>query len=996
MNRSLALAVLAVLVLAIGAVFLLLRGGDAVAPSVAPPGLHDPAAATAPVEVATEGDQVMAGTAGPAITRREELTHADDLVSDPEVRAALGGFHGRVIDGAQQPVAKRGVRIYRIALDDLIRPGFDLMTEPTFAPDYLAGEAVTGDDGMFQVEGVWPRAFYLLLAGIGSDAPTHRLLQRAPAPGEIVELGDVQLADAAIAVGVVVDEQGAPIANALVRAADVPGQVTALLPFERFDPEGCVLVREKGGPAVPVIEMPKWVKQVFDHLPIPNTRTAADGRFRLVGITPGTNMVATTMSGYLGDVKPAVKFEAGKQKDLGKILLKRGEELTGKVIDTAGKPVVGAEVVAGPMTTIAPVDFGSRIGHSDEQGKFRADGFPPGKVTVAARRGPGTAWVMVEPQPIAGDVVVTLPAMFALTVTVTTRDGAVVKEPKLRLFPGKSERGNLLLDWGSIGLIGAVDLAQHRQRLDDGRVRIADLQAGNYTLLAQADGTAIAVAAVEIHGDTDSSVVLAPQQQFAVRVADASGKGIRNAQIYCQERGQKVVDMPIHCGCTDGEGRLVITQASSDEIRVSAAHPRWGMVHGNAKAGQPELLLQMRTPGEIAGTLTEGGRPAPLGKWTIGCAHEGERGAMEETPTLTTSSPDGSFGVRALQPGHYSLAAFEALGGVTSLGGVFSFAKSAGMNGPGPRAEVDVVSAQVARVNLDATPETVSGPAGHVFGTVTVDGRLAAGYQVSIGGDRRHKALKVDDAGRFDFGLVAVGHVYVNVASDDGMFGRTQQFWNTSFELKEGEEKLLDVQVQTTSIAGVVLLPDGSAAGKAWVQAQGRTGAGGDGGNVWFHENADEHGAFRFASVPVGVYTLTARGDNAGRANVTGVKAEAGGVSDLRLTLERTVKVGGRVDLARLASKPDWIWINFVGFDPKAGGTGMWTNQVGGANADSHGDFSTDELPPGRYRAQIYFGGLDDHQGRDWWSDGEIEVGTQNVLGLVLVPVQRNATEARR
>jgi len=159
MNRSLALAVLAVLVLAIGAVFLLLRGGDAVAPSVAPPGPHDEAATAVPVEAA--GDQGRAGSTAPAMTRRDETAHAGDLAGDPEVRAALGGFHGRVVDGAQQPVARRGVRIYRIALDALIRPGFDLMAEPTFVPDYVAGESVTGDDGTFLVEGVWPRAFYL-------------------------------------------------------------------------------------------------------------------------------------------------------------------------------------------------------------------------------------------------------------------------------------------------------------------------------------------------------------------------------------------------------------------------------------------------------------------------------------------------------------------------------------------------------------------------------------------------------------------------------------------------------------------------------------------------------------------------------------------------------------------------------------------------------------------------------------------------------------------
>ena len=60
-----------------------------------------------------------------------------------------------------------------------------------------------------------------------------------------------------------------------------------------------------------------------------------------------------------------------------------------------------------------------------------------------------------------------------------------------------------------------------------------------------------------------------------------------------EPRGERVVEMPVRCGRTDKQGLLVIDKLQADSLRVSADHPRWGVVHGEVEKDK-ELLLRLR------------------------------------------------------------------------------------------------------------------------------------------------------------------------------------------------------------------------------------------------------------------------------------------------------------------------------------------------------------------------------------------------------------------
>lgn len=989
MNRSRLLVLLAVLAAAVVAILLLLRGSDA-----------PPPAPTTPVAVGTqpEATPVASTPVQPAtpMLRREDVTQpkTDGDLDDPEIRAALSGFTGRIVNAGKQPVADTGVRIYRFAADSLFRPGLDLMRESDFTPEYVAGETRTAGDGRFTITGIWPRAVYLLLGGIGGDAPTHRVLQRSPAPGEVIDLGDIVLEDAAVVTGIVVDEDGQPVADALVRGADLPGQLVSLFPVERFDPDGCLLIREQGGPPVPVIEFPKWVKTAFERLPIPTTHTDQDGHFRLVGLVPGSNMIAVTKPGFLARVEPAVPLKPAQEKDLGTLRLKLGEELVGKVLDLQGKPIAGAEVVAGGTLAMAPVDFGVRVGRSDQNGEFHADGFPAGMVTVAARRDKGQPWTLAEPQSINGTVTVQLPSQFAMTIAVTTAAGAPVQKPELRLMSGGREGRDGMLEMAMLGFAPSVDLQDRLQTLEDGRLRISKLDAGNYCLLAQAEGTAIGVQHVELKVDSDVVVKLPERLEYVVQVLDPEGKGIRNAAIYIEERGEgRQIDMPICCGRTKPDGFLTITQAHGETIRLSASHPRWGTVNGECTKAQGSVVLRMQAPGGILGVVTEDRKPAPAAKFTVVIERRSDtRGAIEEIPQLCANGKDGVFEVRALQPGKYRLQLLKSLDALSSPGGVYGLVQKAMFDDSLPSTTVEVLAGQTAEVALDASPEVLTGPSGHVYGMVTIDGRPGADCTVMCWGGRRSGA-RCDAAGRFDLGRLPAGNVNVNVSLSGDMFGGNGERYNRSFELKDGEEKELVIDVQTASISGWVTLADGSAAIGVHVSANGQL-SGPDGktdgmGNTWCSTRTGQDGAFHFDKLPVGRYQLDVRGnDGNGRGRVENLELAAGqSLSDVRIQLAPVVKVKGRVELAVLgAKKPQWIWIQFMAQSKPGEPNAPYDRYVDSTSCDRSGDFSTEDLPPGTYRAFLYSANDNQPQQR-YEHQGDIVVPAQGLDNLILVPV---------
>jgi protocatechuate 3,4-dioxygenase beta subunit len=140
------------------------------------------------------------------------------------------------------------------------------------------------------------------------------------ASGQTGPPANLALRKAASIAGKVTDEKGQPVAGASVRITREMG-LRRMLRGAVSNPASIL-----GGPGV---------------------MTAADGSFRMRGLEPEKNLsLEASRTGYATARKPGVTLKAGDAiKDVA-LVVKRGLEASGKVVDAEKQPVAGAEIRA--------------------------------------------------------------------------------------------------------------------------------------------------------------------------------------------------------------------------------------------------------------------------------------------------------------------------------------------------------------------------------------------------------------------------------------------------------------------------------------------------------------------------------------------------------------------------------------------------------------------------------------------------------------------------
>lgn len=532
-------------------------------------------------------------------------------------------FSGRVVDG--QGLAVPDARIH--LLPDgwtLAAHGFeglakgrddldaDLFSTPDDEPWSRFPTVVSDTEGRFNItaplvlwgERTWLQSSYRFpeLIVTHPDFATffHACLER---DGDRIAVGELMLQPAATLAGRVVGEAGEPLPDVLVS----------------IDPANAATRK----PAVK--GQYGWgVEAGFRK-----QRTGADGSFDIGGLASGTWALRLTANDRLALKLEDIALSSPGTQDLGDVVLGRGGEVAGLVVDGSGAPIEGAEIFAiyhpsqheppqqpaelsealallreGGLPWAARISLsgnGARSSTTDAEGRFTLSGFKWHTVAVYVDA-PGCDPTVIADVTTDGESrTITLQLQSRLVVSVLGVEGAPLANPSVQAF---RPIDGIFEDHTETLPVSPGEVPH--------QVVVGSVGAAPVVVLASADGygPAIFMLSGRDSGAQDErrTVTLpAATARISGRTLDEVGQPIEGATVTLTHLGAKVPTvaklLPAPQAVSDAEGHYSIEAVPTGSWGLSAQH------HAYLYAGHTSLLkLDGQSDLAIDLVLPRGGR----------------------------------------------------------------------------------------------------------------------------------------------------------------------------------------------------------------------------------------------------------------------------------------------------------------------------------------------------------------------------------------------------
>lgn len=336
--------------------------------------------------------------------------------------------------------------------------------------------------------------------------------------------------------GTVVDQDGAPVAGALIRL------------FKRAPEPG---LPEVGG-------FP------FMGEAVATTASIAHGEFVFQSVALGDYHLGISHPEYTELQATAAGVRPGMgQYDLGVFVLSRGEEIRGVVVDPAGRPVAGAKVSSRQRRHDMPSQV--RTATADDDGRFRLTGLLPALATLTATADEYPPSVVESVRPGTDEFVrMELVEGAVLAGRVLDPAGRTVAGVEVVLYPrtGKSSRPTSVLPGGNLFQVWTGS---------DGRFRFGNLTPSSWFVQARDEAGWTTMERVELsRGEVrEMALRLQATSRLTVRVTNHFGEPVAN--VYVRVNPESLAWPPAF-GRTDASGRAEL-QTGFGAATVDVSHP---------------------------------------------------------------------------------------------------------------------------------------------------------------------------------------------------------------------------------------------------------------------------------------------------------------------------------------------------------------------------------------------------------------------------------------
>lgn len=756
--------------------------------------------------------------------------------------------------------------------------------------------ARTDAKGRFRITGLRPRA-YAIRAAKADYLPVTMpgIVAGVSSPGTVA----IALQKSASIAGRVTDETGKPVPGAKVGIARDTG-MRALL---------------RSGPAA-----------LFGG---GGVTSGPDGGFRLRGLAPQRNVtLEATKTGYVAAKRHGVTVKSGDAvKDVA-LVVKRGLEARGTVVDAAGKPIAGAEVrLSRPesggmggrvMIQIAGMSREKPDASSAADGSFRVAGLEPGEYALAVSRegyaGKTVPSVTVKAEGVSEWPPVVLTAGVAIGGSVVNGKGeAVVGAEVFSFGEGSGARQATTDPEGKFRLDGfSPDRGVMVNVRADGYAplqRTVSPPAEDLSLVLKTAGT--------IRGRVEDAGSNRPITDFTASVREPRGGGMGGMRIMM---GGRQPDKSFQ----SSDGTFELTDVAPGKWSVSASAPGYrpaevtgiDVAEGETKEG---IVLQLKQGAVVTGRVLDPRRGTGVPNATVSWSEDGGGPGMGMLAAFgggqnsQTTDADGRFRFDGLAAGKINLTARH----------------SDFLDASKP---IDVKEEDETAVDLTLAL------GGSLAGTVVgKDGRMpVAGAAVELDeqGSGRFgggESVRADGSGNYLFEHLKAGRYRVTARSNAGS--------STPKEVVLAESQRLDGVLLELATGALVR---GTVSG---LPAERRAGVRifGNGRDYEEMTTTDDEGRFTLRDVPAGVLRVSAStAFPAGRSASKSVDVpEGAGEVPVDIVFEGASRLAGRI--TRGDNPISGVFVMATP-DPPGSGSGLARGQT-----DESGHYALDGLTDGNY-----------------------------------------------